>query len=190
VASLTSEGSLVRTQLRPLPGQRVAGEQRRGLAAGEHSLPGECSRAGLGGIRAGQRRFRADLCRLGAGHWERKSELVSGKTPGSGGALQVFGLVIGVARGTALGAQLGALVGALVGAQSGRALSHGLLKRQSLVSGRDCRPGLASPGSWSIRLFVLTALCSRRVGRRSRSGDRAPLPEGRAGARRGMLFAH
>ncbi len=153
---------------------------------GEHSLPGECSRAGLGGIRAGQRLFRADLCRLGAGHWERKSELVSGKTPGSGGALQVFGLVIGVTRGTALGAQLGALVGA----QSGRALSHGLLKRQSLVSGRDTRPGLASPGSWSIRLFVLTALCSRRVGRRSRSGDRDPLPEGRGGARRGMLFAH
>ena len=32
-----------------------------------------------------------------AGHWERKSELVSGQTPGFGGALQVFGLVIGAA---------------------------------------------------------------------------------------------
>ena len=135
---LTSEGSLVRTQVRPLPGQRVAGEQRRGLAVGEHSLPGECSGVGLSGVRRGQRRFRADLRRLGAGHWERKSELVSDKAPRSGGALQVFGLVMGVARGQALGA--------LVGAQSGRALSHGLLKRQSLVLRRDCRPGLARPG--------------------------------------------
>jgi len=97
---------------------------------------------GLSGVRRGQRRFRADLRRLGAGHWERKSELVSGKTPGSGGALQVFGLVIGVTQGQALGAQMGALVGA----QSGRALSHGLLKRQSLVSRRDCGPGSARPG--------------------------------------------
>jgi hypothetical protein len=143
VTILASEGPLVRTQLRPLPGQRVAGEQRRGWAAGEHSLPGECSAVGLSGVRRGQRRFRADLHRLGAGHWERKSELVSGKTPGSGGALQVFGLVIGVAQGQALGAQMGALVGA----QSGRALSHGLLKRQSLVSRRDCRPGFGVP--WS-----------------------------------------
>jgi hypothetical protein len=35
VTTLTSEKSLVRTQVRPLPGQSVAGEQRRGLAAGE-----------------------------------------------------------------------------------------------------------------------------------------------------------
>ena len=34
----------------------------------------------------------------GAGHWERKSELVRGKTPGSGGALQAFGLVIAVTQ--------------------------------------------------------------------------------------------
>jgi hypothetical protein len=78
----------------------------------------------------------------GAGRWERKSELVSGKTPGSGGALQVFGLVMGVAQGQALGAQMGALVGA----QSGRALSHGLMKRQFFISSRDCGPGLARPG--------------------------------------------
>jgi hypothetical protein len=32
---LTSKGPVVRTHLRPPPGQRVAGEQRRGLA-GEH----------------------------------------------------------------------------------------------------------------------------------------------------------
>jgi len=108
------------------------------LAAGEHSLPGECSGVGLSGVRRGQRRFRADLRCLGAGHWERKSELVFGKTPGSGGALQVFGLVMGVTRRRALGA--------LVGAQSGRALSHRPLKRRSLVSRRDCRPGLARPG--------------------------------------------
>jgi hypothetical protein len=70
VTILTSEGPLVRTQLRPPPGQRVAGEQRRGLAAGEHWLLGECS-GGLGGILPGQRRFRAGLRRLGAGYWER-----------------------------------------------------------------------------------------------------------------------
>ena len=34
----------------------------------------------------------------GAGHWERKSGLVRGKTPGSGGALQAFGLVIAVTQ--------------------------------------------------------------------------------------------
>jgi hypothetical protein len=112
------------------------------LAAGEHSLPGECSGVGLSGVRRGQRQSRADLRRLGAGHWERKSELASGKTPGSGGALRVFGLVMGVAQGQALGAQMGALVGA----QSGRALSHRLFKRQSLLWRRDCRPGLACPG--------------------------------------------
>jgi len=78
------------------------------------SLPGECSAVGLNDIRPGQRRFRANLRRLGAGHWERKSELLSGKTPGSGGALQVFGLVIGVNQGQALGAQMGALVGAQI----------------------------------------------------------------------------
>jgi hypothetical protein len=107
VPILTSEGSLVRNQLCPHAGQSVAGEQRRGLAAGEHSLPGECSRVGLGGVRRGQRRFRADLHRLDAGDWERKSELVSGKTRGSGGALHVFGLVIAVTQGQALGAQWG-----------------------------------------------------------------------------------
>ena len=90
----------------------------------------ECSHAGLSRIRHGQRGCRADLHRPVAGHWERKSELVSGKTPGFGGALQVFGLVSGVARWRALGAQLG-------------------------------------------------GLCSRRVGRASRSGDRDSWPRRR-----------
>jgi hypothetical protein len=52
------------------------------------------------------------------------------------------GLVMGVAHGQAVGAQMGALLGA----QSGRALSHTLLNRQSLVSRRDCRADLAHLG--------------------------------------------
>jgi hypothetical protein len=82
--------------------------------------------------------LRAGLRRVSAGHWGRKSELVSGKTPGCGGALQVFRLVMGVAHGQAVGAQMGA--------QSGRALSHTLLTRQSLVSRRLCRADLAHLG--------------------------------------------
>ena len=44
VTILTSEGALVRTQVRPPSGQSVGGERRRGLATGEHSLPGEAGR--------------------------------------------------------------------------------------------------------------------------------------------------
>jgi hypothetical protein len=90
---------------------------------GEHWLAGECSRAGLSGIRRGQRRVRVGVRRLGSGPWERKWELVSGETLAAGAALQAFGLINEVAGRQALGAQMGALVGA----QSGRALSHGVL---------------------------------------------------------------
>src|ERR1019366_3921007 len=114
----------VRTQLRPLRGQSLAGGIAGHVATGEHQLPGECSEAGLSGIRPGQRRLRGGVRPPVCWPWEREWELVSGKKLAAEGALQDFGLVKEVAGRQDLGAQMGALVGA----QSGRALSHGILK--------------------------------------------------------------
>src|ERR1700733_9897397 len=50
-------------------------------------------------------------------------------------------------------------VGARVGAQSGRALSHRLLNRQSLVSRRDCR---AEPDDVELFDIILSFRCSTR----------------------------
>jgi hypothetical protein len=103
----------------PTPGQSGAGGLPDVLAPGEHWLAGEWSEAGLRcspGSATVSCRSTPPMCRL----WERKWELVSGKALAAGGARRVFGLVNGVTGTQAVGAQMGA--------QSGRALSHEVLK--------------------------------------------------------------
>jgi hypothetical protein len=144
VTILTSEGSLVRTQLRPPAGQSVAGDLPDVLMTGEHWLAGECS---LGWAGRHSSKSAAGSRRRSPPGWravKRKWELVSGETLAAGGALQVFGLVNGVARRQALGAPMGA--------QFERALSHWVLKGQPRVSRRGCRArcdtlGLIDPAS-------------------------------------------
>src|ERR1039457_2696713 len=86
VTILTSEGSLVRTQLCPPAGQSVAGRVSGVLAAGDHKLPREWSESGLVAFAEVGRGLAVVLCRPVPGRGSADGSWFPGSRPPGPGA--------------------------------------------------------------------------------------------------------